>query len=51
MCRGKEIKSIRIDTHQDNKSMQRLILKNNFEYCGIIYVEDGSERLAYEKVL
>lgn len=51
MCRGKEIKSIRIDTHQDNKSMQRLILKNGFEYCGIIYVEDGSERLAYEKIL
>ena len=45
------IKSIRIDTHQDNLAMQRLIEKENFEYCGIIYTEDGSRRLAYEKII
>ena len=39
---------IRIDTHFDNKVMQHLIEKNHFKYCGIIYVEDGSERLAYQ---
>lgn len=51
MCLEKKIKSIRIDTQEDNKSMQRLIIKNNFEYCGIIYISDGSERFAYEKLL
>ena len=39
---------IRIDTHRDNKIMQHLITKYGFVYCGIIYLEDGSERLAYE---
>lgn len=43
--------SLRIDTHQDNLSMQRLIEKENFKYCGIIYTESGSRRLAYEKLL
>lgn len=51
ICLEKGIKSIRIDTHRDNKSMQKLILKNGFEYCGIIYLPDGAERLAYEKLL
>lgn len=51
MCNERNIKSIRIDTHEDNKSMQRLILKSGFEYCGIIHVEDGTERFAYEKIL
>ena len=41
---------IRIDTHVDNKTMRHLIEKNNFVYCGIIIVDDGSERLAYQKL-
>lgn len=40
--------NIRIDTHRDNKIMQHLILKHGFSYCGIIWIEDGSERLAYQ---
>ena len=43
--------SIRIDTHPDNNAMQRAIEKENFKYCGIIYIEDGSKRLAYEKII
>lgn len=43
--------SLRVDTHQDNLSMQRLIAKNKFHYCGIVYMEDGSSRYAYEYVL
>ncbi len=42
--------ALRIDTHKDNLPMQKSLLKNGFEYCGIIYISDGSERLAYEKV-
>ena len=41
---------LRIDTHEDNKVMQHLILKNGFERCGIIHIADGTPRIAYEKV-
>lgn len=51
MCLSKNIHSIRIDTHEDNKSMQRLIEKNGFKYCGIIHLMDNSKRLAYEKII
>lgn len=40
---------IRIDTHKNNKKMKHLIEKNGFTYCGIIYVRDGTPRLAYQK--
>lgn len=40
--------SIRVDTHEDNKIMQHLILKLGFKYCGIIITDDGTERLAYQ---
>lgn len=51
MCKLKNIKSLRADTHKENRSMQRALTKNGFEYCGIIYLADGSERLAYEKLV
>ncbi len=41
---------LRIDTHRDNKVMQGAIAKSGFAYCGIIHLEDGSPRLAYERV-
>jgi len=40
---------IRIDTHKDNLRMKHLIESNGFTYCGIIYVRDGTPRLAYQK--
>lgn len=43
------IKSIRVDTHPDNKSMQQVFNKNEFSYCGIIYLSNGDKRMAYEK--
>lgn len=39
---------LRIDTHADNRIMQHCIEKNGFVRCGIIYVQDGSPRIAYE---
>jgi 3-methyladenine DNA glycosylase AlkD len=45
-CR-KRISNIRIDTHSDNHTMRRLIEKNGFERCGIIYVRNGTPRIAY----
>ncbi len=41
---------IRIDTHPDNKTMQHLILKNKFKRCGIIYVADGTKRIAFDNL-
>ena len=42
--------NVRIDTHKDNAPMQRSLTKNGFKYCGIIYLESGDERLAFQKV-
>ncbi len=41
---------LRIDTHRANIPMQRMLEKNGFSRCGIIYLQNGSERIAYEKV-
>jgi GNAT superfamily N-acetyltransferase len=43
------INTIRIDTHPKNLSMQNLIKKNDFIYCGIIYTKANAKRLAYQK--
>lgn len=51
MARQRGITVIRGDTHRDNKPMQRVMEKNGLTYCGVIYLEDGDERLAYELVM
>lgn len=40
--------NIRIDTHHNNLIMQGLMEKNGFVKCGIIYVFDGTPRIAYQ---
>ena len=47
----KNIKSLKIDTHEDNIGMQSLIKKLGYTYCGIIYTNYGDKRLAFEKVI
>ena len=42
--------TLRVDTHADNHIMQHGIQKAGFTYCGIIYLADGSPRLAYQKL-
>ena len=51
MCRKRGADSLRIDTHRDNRSMQRVAEKNGMTLCGIIHLADGAERLAYEKIM
>lgn len=42
---------LRMDTHGDNKVMQKCLEKHGFKKCGIIYVvEDNDPRLAYERL-
>ena len=51
ICLGKGIKNIKIDTHENNITMQKLLEKNKFKYCGIIYLEGNVKRIAFEKVI
>ncbi|MDR1780439.1 MAG: GNAT family N-acetyltransferase [Tannerella sp.] len=51
ICRNKGIYSFKADTHRDNIPMRTFLEKYGFSYCGIIYLLDGNERLAYEKIL
>ena len=46
-AKGK-VNLLRIDTHEDNKTMQRAIERQNFKRLGIIYLEDKSPRILYE---
>lgn len=45
-----KMENLRIDTHEDNRTMRHLIEKNGFQRCGIVYMEDGSPRIAYQYV-
>lgn len=41
---------LRMDTHGDNRIMQKLLKKLGFVHCGTIFVEEDDEpRLAFEK--
>ena len=42
------ISHLRIDTHEDNKIMQKAVTKQGFQRRGIIYLADGSPRIAYD---
>ena len=47
---SQEADYIRIDTHEDNAVMRHLLEKEGFRECGTIYVEDGSARLAFDRL-
>lgn len=51
ISRDRGIFSLKIDTHRKNKSMIKFLEKNGFKYCGIIYLKDGNERVAFEKLM
>ena len=48
---SKLINNIRIDTHEDNITMQNALDKYGFIKCGIIFLKDGNRRLAYHKIV
>ena len=41
---------LRADTHAANLTMRHCMERAGFVYCGVIYVADGTPRVAYEKV-
>ena len=44
-------RSLRIDTHRGNVVMRRMLEKHGFAHCGTIFLQDGAERVGYEKAL
>lgn len=50
-CRDKGVASVKVDTHQGNLPMRKMLEKNGFVYCGIIHLATGEERVAYEKTV
>jgi RimJ/RimL family protein N-acetyltransferase len=40
--------NIRIDTHADNHTMQAVLGRLGFRRCGIIYLTNGAERVAFQ---
>lgn len=43
--------NLRVDTHTDNRVMQQLLMKVGFQRCGIIYVANGTPRIAFQRVV
>lgn len=43
-------KNLKMDTHEDNKVMQNLLVKNGFHYCGQVTIRGGETRMAYQKI-
>ena len=41
--------NLKIDTHKDNKIMQRQLEKEGFRPCGTIVLPNGETRIAYQK--
>ena len=41
--------NLKIDTHKDNVPMQKALKKAGFHHCGIIHLENGEERIAFQK--
>lgn len=46
----RQIPNLRADTHRDNRILQHILKKHGFQYCGIIYLLNGDERLAFQKL-
>ena len=55
VCIENKILSLKADTHENNEPMKRLLAKNGFSFCGLIYLDRepdlGAKRIAYEKII
>ena len=47
-CAGQGV-HLRADTHADNRVMQHILEKQGFVRCGIIYVANGTPRIAFQR--
>ncbi len=46
---AEKFQNVRIDTHENNLPMQNLLKKTGFFRCGRIWLENGDERIAYQR--
>ena len=46
-----QVGDIRIDTHEANVIMRKGLEKHGYQYCGIIHLLNGDERLAFQKII
>ena len=44
-----QVDNIRIDTHEANVIMRKGLERHGYQYCGIILLLNGDERLAFQK--
>lgn len=47
---GQFISYLRIDTHDDNYVMKNALINMGFQKCGKIFIEDGTPRIAYDRM-
>lgn len=47
----RQFPSIRVDTHLDNKIMLHLVQKLDYCRCGVVYMNDGTPREAFQKMM
>ena len=50
LAKGNGIYNLRIDTHEKNIPMQRVLARHGYTYCGTVMQNNGP-RLAYDKLL
>ena len=50
LARSKGISNLRIDTHEKNIPMQRVLARHGYAYCGTV-VQNNGLRCAYDKLL
>lgn len=53
ICQEEGCTGIRVDTHRQNKTMQRFLEKHGYTTCGIVYYEGkkgDSARITYDKI-
>lgn len=48
MIRENGISWVRIDTHRENIPMQNFLEKIGFDFCGIVFIKNNEERIAYD---
>lgn len=55
LAKSEGLTYMRGDTHRKNLSMQKMLTKNGFSHCGIIYLDGKkngeNERFAFDKIL
>ena len=51
LARNMGRRSVRIDTHEGNTVMRRMLEKHGFVHRGTIFLRNGDRRVAYERVL